>query len=173
MMWFAVCWSALQPQAGLLDRPHLHISALKRPTPVRSLLSLTQAYRGRSDPGQYLDGETMYSRSLLVDGCHSADHIPAIQWPPSHLAGRPTGGPFSPRQRGAQTSVQATSLPWWWCGGGGDLGPWHGRPEPDCLNDLKERWIEWKARDKKVQSYSKWLKNRSVKFIICMYRVFV
>ena len=80
MMWFAVCWSAPQSQAGVLDRPHLHISALKRPIPVRSLLSLTQACRGRSDPGQHLDGETMYSRSLPVDGCHSADHILAIQW---------------------------------------------------------------------------------------------
>ena len=26
MKWFAVCWSAPQSQAGLLDRPHLHIS---------------------------------------------------------------------------------------------------------------------------------------------------
>ena len=64
----------------LFDKPHLHISALKRPTPVHSLLSLTQACRGRSDSGQHLDGETIYSRSLLVDGCHSADHILAIQW---------------------------------------------------------------------------------------------
>ena len=47
---------------------------------MRSLLSLTQACRGRSDPGQHLDGETIYSRILLVDGCHSADHILAIQW---------------------------------------------------------------------------------------------
>ena len=77
MMWFAVYWSA---QAGLLDRPHLHISTLKRPTPVRSLLSLTQACRGRSDPGLLLDGEVIYSRSLLVDSCHSSDHILAIQW---------------------------------------------------------------------------------------------
>ena len=75
-----ICWSAPQSQAGLLDRPHLHISALKRPTPVRSLLSLTQACRGRSDPGQHVDGEIIYSRSLLVDGCHSADHILAIHW---------------------------------------------------------------------------------------------
>ena len=51
--------SAPQSQAGLLDRPHLHISALKPPTPVRSLISLTQACRGRSDPGQHLDGETL------------------------------------------------------------------------------------------------------------------
>ena len=76
MMWFAVCWSAPQSQAELLDRPHLHMC----PTPVRSLLSLTQACLGRSDPGQHLDCEAMYSRSLLVDGCHSADHILAIQW---------------------------------------------------------------------------------------------
>ena len=55
MMWFAVCWSAPQSQAGLLDKPHLHISALKRPTPVRSLLSLTLACRGRSDPWQLLE----------------------------------------------------------------------------------------------------------------------
>ena len=80
MMQFAVCWSAPQSQAGLLDRPHLHISALKRPTPVRSLLSLTQACRGRSDPGLLLDSEVIYSRSLLVDSCHSTDHILAIQW---------------------------------------------------------------------------------------------
>ena len=25
------------------------------------------------------------------------------------------------------------SLPWWWCDGGGDLGPWHGGPVPDLL----------------------------------------
>ena len=75
MMWLAVCWSATQSQAGLLDKPHLHITALKRPTPVRSLLILTQAYRGRSDPGQLLDGEVIYSRSLLVDGCHSTNYI--------------------------------------------------------------------------------------------------
>ena len=81
MMWFAVCWSAMQSQAGLPDRPHLHTSsALKHPTPVHSLLSLTQACRGRSDPAQHLDGETTYSHSLLVDGCHSTDHILAIQW---------------------------------------------------------------------------------------------
>ena len=80
MMGFAVCWSAPQLQDGLLDRPHLHISALKRPTPVGSLLSLTQACCGRSDPWQHLDGETIYSCSLLGDGCHSADHILAIQW---------------------------------------------------------------------------------------------
>ena len=80
IMWFDVCWSAPQSQAGLLYRPHLHISSLKRPTPVCSLLSLTQACRGRSDPGQHLDGKTIYSHSLLVDGCHSADHILAIQW---------------------------------------------------------------------------------------------
>ena len=80
MMWFAVCWSAPQSLAGLLDRPHLHISALKRPTPVWSLFCLTQACRGRSDPWLLLDGEGIYSRSLLVDGCHSTDHILAIQW---------------------------------------------------------------------------------------------
>ena len=61
-----------------MDKPHLHISALKRPTPVRSVLSLTQACHERSDPGQHLNGETIYSHSLLVDGCHSTDHI--IQW---------------------------------------------------------------------------------------------
>ena len=80
MMWFAICWSAPQSQTGLLDKPHLHISALKRPTPVHSLLSLTQAYHGRLDPGQHLDGERIYSRSLLVEGYHSTDHILAIQW---------------------------------------------------------------------------------------------
>ena len=47
---------------------------------MRSLLSLTQACRGRSDPGLLLDGEVIYSRSRLVDGCHSNDHILAIQW---------------------------------------------------------------------------------------------
>ena len=80
MMWFAVCWYTPQSQAGLLDTQHLHISALKRSTSVRSLLSLTQACRGMSDPGQHLDRETFYSRSLLVDGCHSADHILPNQW---------------------------------------------------------------------------------------------
>ena len=30
--------------------------------------------------GQILDGELIYSYSLLVDGCHSTDHILAIQW---------------------------------------------------------------------------------------------
>ena len=63
-----------------MDIPHLNISALKRPTLVRSLLSLTQVCRGRSDPGLLLDGEVIYSCSLLVDGCHSTDHILAIQW---------------------------------------------------------------------------------------------
>ena len=58
--------------------PHLHTLALKRPTPGRSLLSLTQACRGSSEPGQDLDGEIISSRSMLVDGCHSADHILAI-----------------------------------------------------------------------------------------------
>ena len=62
-----------------MDKPHLYISALKRPT-LRGLLSLNNACRGRSDPGQLLVGEVIYSRSLLVDGCHSADHILAIQW---------------------------------------------------------------------------------------------
>ena len=33
-----------------------------------------------SDPGLLLDGEVIYSRSLLVDGCHSTDRILAIQW---------------------------------------------------------------------------------------------
>ena len=80
VMWFDVCWSAPQSRAGLLDRPHLNISTLKRPTPVRSLLSLIQTCRGRSDPGQYLNVETIYSRCLLVGGCHSADHILAMQW---------------------------------------------------------------------------------------------
>ena len=60
--------------------PHYHISALNRPTPVRSLLSLTQACLGSSDSGQHLDGEAIYSRSPLVDCCHSADHILPIQW---------------------------------------------------------------------------------------------
>ena len=61
MMVFDVCWSAPQWQTGLLDKPHLHISTLKRPTqtPVCSLLSLTQACRGRSDPGQLLDVEVI------------------------------------------------------------------------------------------------------------------
>ena len=64
------------------SRPHLHISALKRPTPVCtcSLLILTQACCGRSDPGLLLDGEVIHSHSLLVDSCHSTDHILAIQW---------------------------------------------------------------------------------------------
>ena len=57
-----------------IDPISTYESALKRPTPVRSLLSLTQAYRGRSDPGQHLDGETIYSSSLLVDGSHSTDY---------------------------------------------------------------------------------------------------
>ena len=60
--------------------PHLHTSALKCSTPVRSLLSLTQACCGRSDPGLLLDGEVIYSHSLQVDGCHSTNHILAIQW---------------------------------------------------------------------------------------------
>ena len=47
---------------------------------MRNLLSLTPACRGRSDPGLLLDGEVIYSRSLLVDGYHSTDHILAIQW---------------------------------------------------------------------------------------------
>ena len=34
---------------------------------MRSLLSLTQACRGRSDPGLLLDGEVKYLCSLLVD----------------------------------------------------------------------------------------------------------
>ena len=72
----------------LFDKPHLHISALKRPTPVRSLLSLTQACGERSDPGQHLDGETIYSRSLLVDSWHSDNHILAIQWAFVSLVGR-------------------------------------------------------------------------------------
>ena len=80
MMWFAVCWSSPKSQAGLLDRPHLHISALKRPIPARSFLSLTQA----CVEGLILDGEVIYSviysRSLLVDSCHSTDYILAIQW---------------------------------------------------------------------------------------------
>ena len=80
MMWFTVCWSAPQSHAGLLERPHLHISALKCPTPVRSLLSLTQACRGRSDPGLLLDGEVINSHNQLVDGYQSTDHILAIQW---------------------------------------------------------------------------------------------
>ena len=48
-----------------------------------SLLSLTQTGRGRFDPGlllDMLDGEVIYSGSRLVDGCHSTDHILAIQW---------------------------------------------------------------------------------------------
>ena len=32
-----------------------------------------------SDPGLLLDGEAIYSRSLLMDDCHSTDHILAIQ----------------------------------------------------------------------------------------------
>ena len=63
-----------------VPRPHLHISELKSPTPVRSLLSLTQACCGRSDPGLLLVGEEIYSRSRLVNGCHSTDHILATQW---------------------------------------------------------------------------------------------
>ena len=88
------CWFALQSQVLLFDRPHLHISALKRPTPVRSLLSLTQACRERSDSGQHLDGETIYSRSLLVDGWHYANHILAIQWAFVSLEGQLTEGLF-------------------------------------------------------------------------------
>ena len=80
MMQFAVCWSALQSLAGLLDRSNVQISEWKRPTLVRSLLSLTQACSGKSDPGLLLHGEVTYSRSLLVDGCHSTDHILATQW---------------------------------------------------------------------------------------------
>ena len=63
-----------------MDRPHLRMSALKHPTLVCSLLSLTPACRGRSDPGLLQDSEVIYSCSLLVDGCHSTDHILAIQW---------------------------------------------------------------------------------------------
>ena len=84
---------------------HLHISASKRNTPVRSLLSLTQACRGKLHPGQHLDGETMYSRSLLMDGCHSAVHIPAIQQAlvsPGRAADR---RPLRPWHRGAKISV--------------------------------------------------------------------
>ena len=47
---------------------------------MRSLLSLTEACCGRSDPGLLLDGEVIYSFSLLVGVCHSTDHILAIQW---------------------------------------------------------------------------------------------
>ena len=133
IMWFAVYWSPLQSQAGLLDRPHLHISALKRPTSVRSLLSLTQACRGRSDPGQHLDGETIYSHSLLVDRCHSADYILAIQWAFVSL-GRVVDRRSSLLvAKGCRDFSLDWSLPWWWCGGGGDLDPWHGGPEPDLL----------------------------------------
>ena len=45
-----------------------------------SQLSLTQAYRERSDPGLLLDGEMICSHSWLEDDCHSTDHILAIQW---------------------------------------------------------------------------------------------
>ena len=41
---------------------------------MRNLLSLTQAWPERSDRELLLDGEVM------VDGCHSTDHIVAIQW---------------------------------------------------------------------------------------------
>ena len=37
-------------------------------------------YDGRFDPGLLLDGEVIHSPSLLVDGCHSTDHILAVQW---------------------------------------------------------------------------------------------
>ena len=53
---------------------------MKRQTPVCKLLSFTLVCRGRLDPGKHLNGETIYSPSLLVDGCHSVDHILAIQW---------------------------------------------------------------------------------------------
>ena len=122
MMWFAVCCSAPQLQAGLFDRPHLHMPALKRPTPVLSLLSLTKACLGRSDPGQHLEGETIYSHSLLVDGRHPADHILAIQWA-FVLFGRPVDRRSFPLvAKGCQDfslgCVSSLEMVWWrrWSG---------------------------------------------------------
>ena len=88
MMWFAVS----QSQAGLLDRPHLHISSLKRPTPVRSLLSLT---RKLVRSWIALGWRDNIFPSLLVDGYHSADHILAIQWASVSL-GRAVDSRFFP-----------------------------------------------------------------------------
>ena len=72
-----VCSAVAGSTLGKTPSPHVSIEA---PYPVRSLLSLTQACCERSGPGQHFNGETIYSRSLLVDGCNSADHILATQW---------------------------------------------------------------------------------------------
>ena len=68
-----------------------------------------------------------------MDGWHSADHILVIKWPFVSLGGGLTEGLFRLWQRGDEILVYAASLPWWWCGEGGDLGPWHGGPESDLL----------------------------------------
>ena len=132
MMWFsAVCWSAPQLQAGLLGlKPHLPILALKHLTPVHSLFNLTQVCNGRSDPGQLLNGETIYPRSLQVDGCHSAYHILTIQLDLSHWVGYLTGGlPFVGKGRRDFSLGCVSSLAMVWR----DLGPWHGGLVPDLL----------------------------------------
>ena len=82
-LWWCDLLSAGLHRSRRLDSwisPISTLSALKRPIPVRSILGLTQACCGRSDPGLLLDGEVVYSCSRLVDGCHSTDHILAIQW---------------------------------------------------------------------------------------------
>ena len=45
---------------------------------------------GLDDPGLLLDGEVIIHAALLVEGCHSTDHILAIQWAFVPLA---KGGP--------------------------------------------------------------------------------
>ena len=103
------CYSAPQSQAGLLDRPHLLISALKRPTPVHSLLSLTQACCGRSDPEQILNSTWMVRQyihtawwwtvaTLLTKSTLSSG-------PLSHLVRRLTEGLLCLWQRDAEILV--------------------------------------------------------------------
>ena len=60
--------------------------------------------------GQILDGEVIYPHSLLMDGCHSTDHILAIQWafvPLGMLAGIP-----AELRRWAASLALWPAMPW-------------------------------------------------------------
>ena len=80
IMWSAVCSVAPHSQFGEGARPHLCMDDLKRPTPERRRLSLTQAVLGKLIPrGLALTlGMKAWSADILLE--YSMSHFAFVHW---------------------------------------------------------------------------------------------
>ena len=83
MMWEAVCSGAPHVQAGEVLNPQRCMLAWNLPTPVRSLLRVTQSFRGRSAPGGSLVFGVTVNWGGLGVCCQLSFHAVRVLWVPS------------------------------------------------------------------------------------------